>query len=793
MNRVDILNILNQYAIDGDEKLIVKTVNFILDSGEINQNKELLFKFISSTQFYGFLEYFPQNIREEFLKFDFFTSSSYRGSKLSYYNSGQLSLLYEMIQNRKVFISAPTSFGKTSLITEMILESESEFDNILMIIPTNSLIEELFMKFNSVNHEYELGYRISTQPLYSHDCNNILLLTPERFLVIMESISVDDFDLIIMDETYKIVDFNNQIVSDFINRRSYRFRKVADLIGYSKAKVLYLSPYTYNLKDSMIKFLEKYDIKRINRKIDYVTHKIIKMENSEDFQSYFCERGYQKKFSISKQVSRIISVLNNEETIVDVSSYSKAYEIVGELPPANVEGDDRYNKFIEHMKENYSIDNIPRWKVVEGLEKGVGIYISPLPRYIKKEIVNLYDRGILKTLIVTTAFTEGINTDAEHLIITSLISGSNKNKLTELDLLNTVGRAGRFTKRSVGKVYCLTDEIYRKVIDVKTENQVDLENLNYIEKSTGRRNDYELDMMGDEYLNELELEKKYNLDKKIKELGLTKKDLNISLNVSNRWKVYLYEFLQSLSDKEHILVEGYVRSIVEDNGDKLKGIEHIFKVINYVISKKSLVPFPFEIYEIKPFDNKGGFTWGRMYRIYSSHSTKTMIKRNIEYITKRINDIIKEYPVAQNYESFKLIARNRGETWLLSYINRDFEIRYNKFFTETFKFISSVIQYRIPYYMTYYLSVYKLFLLKNDMSKDLVNSMDLNKIVTLFENNNYGDEYSVLVDYGISNDILTKLRDNEISIDMLDELDSMDILDNFEKLVIKDVLAFIER
>lgn len=793
MSKDELLIALNQYALTNDQKPIVDMVNIILDSDSFDEYKELIFKFISTTQYYGFLQYFDSEIRNEFLDFDFFTSSSYKGSSLNYYNSGQLSLLHEMMINQKVFISAPTSFGKTSLISEMILDEDSEFCNILMIIPTNSLIEELFLKLNKLNIKHNLGYRITTQPVYAEGMNNIMLLTPERFLVIMETIDINLFDLVIMDETYKIVDYNDQSVSDFINRRSYRFRKVADIIGYSNSKVLYLSPYTYQLKESMIKFLEKYNIKRINRKMDYVTHKIIKMENSEDFRNYFSEGNYQKGYAISNKVSRIVSCLQGEKSIVYVSNYSKAYDIVNELPQVQVLHDERYNLFLNHMRENFTIDNVPNWKVVEGLEKGVGVYIAPLPRYIKKEIVDLYERGVLRTLIVTTAFTEGINTDAKHLIITSLVNGSTRNKLTELDLLNTVGRAGRFTQSSVGKVYCLSNEIYEKVINVKRENQVELENLNYNEEITGRRNDYELDMISDEFLSDYEIEKKHELDTKIEILGLSKSDLNISLNVSNKWKIFLYEFFDEMSEENHQAVDNYIRNIINDNGERVKGIEHIFQTINLVLSRSNEIPFPMEVYEVKPFDNNQGFTWGRMYSIYSSHNTKAMIKRNIEYISNRIQGVIDELPGEPNYETFVILARYRGEEWLKNYINKDLEIRYNKFYTETFKFISSVIQYKIPFYVTYYISVYKLYLSKKESNQELVELINLNKIITLFENNQFGDEYSILVDFGISNDILRKLKDNNISVEDLVNISETNFFDDYEKLIIEDVLQFIGR
>ena len=42
-----------------------------------------------------------------------------------------------------------------------------------------------------------------------------------------------------MDETYKIMDFQSERVSDFINSRSLRFRKVADIIAKSNGRVIF--------------------------------------------------------------------------------------------------------------------------------------------------------------------------------------------------------------------------------------------------------------------------------------------------------------------------------------------------------------------------------------------------------------------------------------------------------------------------------------------------------------------------------------------------------------------------
>lgn len=102
-----------------------------------------------------------------------------------------------------------------------------------------------------------------------------------------------------------------------------------------------------------------------------------------------------------------------------------------------------------------------------------------MPRYIKREIINLFEEDVIGTLIVTTSFTEGVNTSASNLIFTSLINGPTTNRLSDIDVLNVSGRAGRFARNSIGKVYCITAEVYEKVTQLQQEAQIRLENYNY--------------------------------------------------------------------------------------------------------------------------------------------------------------------------------------------------------------------------------------------------------------------------------------------------------------------------
>ena len=49
-------------------------------------------------------------------------------------------------------------------------------------------------------------------------------------------------------------------------------------------------------------------------------------------------------------------------------------------------------------------------------------------------------------------------------------------------------------------------------------------------------------------------------------------------------------------------------------------------------------------------------------------------------------------------------------TWVMDYYNNDLTLDINAFYSETFKFVSNIIQYKIPFYLSFFVSILKLFI-----------------------------------------------------------------------------------
>ena len=799
MNKIKLLDEINKYSFDGEDEKIIDLLNDLFDNGEYKACLNLVFNAISTTQMYGFLAYLTEEEQKFFLQWDKLRSGSYSGKKIKFYNSGQLSLLFDLEHYNKVFLSAPTSFGKTSLIIEYIIANSDKLSNVLFIVPTNSLLEELFTKMIAMNKTYDLNYIISTQPYYQANVRNFLIITPERFLLLYEEIDVNSFDLIVMDETYKIVDSKNERISDFIDSRSVRFRKVADIIGNTSKKLILLSPFTYLLTQSMQKYLLKHEIYKIDRKMEYVKRKIYKINDAKSFKEHFKIKvvGYTANSSVAQKTNLLLRILQDQKNIVYVPQYSKAYDIIDVLDwTRKANKSERYIKFLAHLEKNYSVDDKNEWKIISALKKGVGIYISPLPRYIKREIIKLYEENVLGTLIVTTSFTEGVNTNASNLIFTSLLNGPTTNKLSDIDILNVSGRAGRFAHNSIGNIYCITHEVYQKVLELQNEAAIKLENYNYHNNNLFPRIDYEIDMIDDEYLSNEEKNIKNRIQEEMYFLGLTSQEMQMSLNVSTKWKISLYKYFSSLNnDTLQKCYNASIELLDSQPNKRINSLSFIFNILRESFLQTGIEGFPCKPYEIRAFDNQNGFIWGRLYKVYCSGSISKVIRNNIVFVQKQFNEIIEKYSL-HNIKQKRMIEyyfEQESLKWILKYYTNELQLNFEAFYSETFKFISSIIQYKIPFYTSYFVSVLKLFLTKTNRIKDVdLGKLDAKKISLLFEDGSIFDDYSKMIDYGISNDLIMKLHENQITIESLKsgEFDKS-ILDEYELLLIEDFLQCI--
>lgn len=779
LNRLEVLNCINRSSVEKNTQDLINLLCDIFDDKDFFcENYDLALIIMNITELYGYREYFENllHLNADELSIGNFSQILRRDtykSKINpnlYFNSGQLSLLQEIETNHKVFISAPTSFGKTSLLFEYIAINNSSIDKILFIAPTNSLIEELYIKFLKLNLEVRMGYQISTNPGKKFD-RGIWILTPEKLLLMLES-KIVNFNLMIMDESYKIENEINYDESDVLNSRSSKYRKVMEYLGKSNAKTIFLSPYTYNKDDSMKRFLIKYDIAEIDRRYNYVEKSVVDISNQTKHHHHFGDSSirYNSTASGLEKARKTLPLLN-ESTIIYIRYPRDAKDLIANIENNDIDiCDERYKKFLSHLQENYIFDN-STWYVIDSLKKGIGVYVSPIPRYIKREIIDLFNRNIIKTLVVTTAFAEGVNSSAKNILITNSTAGANT-KLTDLEILNLCGRAGRFGKHSKGIIYTTKEEV-ATIFKNSSERGVVIKNPNYFKNdSNSARSLYDIEIIDVENLSDEEINIKKEVLKLQEALNLSDEDLDISLGVSNLVKIKMYLYFTQNSDVA-INLDRYdkVKNLLSsDKKNVVESIENIFKEIksaNIKVSKSQG--------DIPPYNKNDDFIWGKFYAIHSSGDIKAVLKNRKNYISKIIDETFKNINkelLTEDLKKSKLISA--GKEWIVDNYMTNGDIDDFKLYNTAFKFITNIIEYRIPFYVGMYVSVFKLYCKKNNLDYEF--NFDVVDISNSLENKQLNDKYLNMLEFGFSLDLIKKIEKNNNSEKYEDYLDKYEIL-----------------
>lgn len=175
-----------------------------------------------------------------------------------YFHVKQKEIEIALNKNENIVVSAPTSFGKSLIIEEVI--ASKKYDNLLIIQPTLALIDETRRKLNKYN-----DYNIVVNSKQEMKDKNIFILTAER---VLEMKSLPQINFLVVDEFYKISNRINDERIDVLNIAIAR-------IMYMNPQILFLTP---NIDGISKSFLEKYNINFLNTTFSMVTNEIINIE-----------------------------------------------------------------------------------------------------------------------------------------------------------------------------------------------------------------------------------------------------------------------------------------------------------------------------------------------------------------------------------------------------------------------------------------------------------------------------------------------------------------------------------
>lgn len=435
---------------------------------------------------------------------------------------------YQSLDIKRMLISAPTSYGKTFIMREILYLNQEKYKNILLVFPTVALLRENALNMEELNQDKKMGYNVIKSIDCEIDCQdrNIFVLTPERAMQLLAQYPNIEIDFFFYDEMYKIdedycndeTDDNDEKKNSYAERtfldeaRAKTFRICLYLLS-KRVKDYYLAG--PNLKrekfgNGMQRYIAENNIQVKEIEFEPTKRIMVKAYNKvidEDYTNlpYIEKPGIVKIHS--KVNDRICDVVNYIEqkgygaTILYCTTPAKANEYATKLAKnhqGNVVKNERFSEFIEHLKRNYNIDgSINEWSFVNVLEMGFGMHHGKMPKYIQKEILDLFNEGIFNLLFCTSTIVEGVNTNAKNMVVLNHSKGTKE--LTVFDFKNIIGRAGRYYHNFVGRYFLVDKELEKfehtedltlnfVTYDDQELDPVDIDNSEYMDLSDINKN-----------------------------------------------------------------------------------------------------------------------------------------------------------------------------------------------------------------------------------------------------------------------------------------------------------------
>lgn len=695
-----------------------------------------------------------ENVKLDVISALIFESTLYtnENSKLHLYQKEVLDFFTTGKLNR-YFLSASTSFGKTHLVYEII--NKMNYKNVILIFPSIALLSENLSRIKEGKIKLSNDFKIHTlsDSEINPEENNILIFTPERYLSYLDKNKELIVDFIFVDEVYKID--NSYIIDDESkeNERdiAYRMSLFFGLTINTDVDLFIAGPYIdvfektdekYNpsfdlfLEDFKIEkvLLNEYEIVKVNK----YSADIKKQTNFDSLDVNFKGKG-TKKAKIQELFDRIL--LQNENAIIYCNTKSIAESVAREYDRTEI-STETFSDFLNHLITTFD----ERWIVIKALKKGIGVHHGVIPKYIQKEIIDLFNQAEnnLNILSATTTITEGVNTTAKNMIVykSSKGGGQHIKPLLKFDAKNIAGRAGRFMEHYVGRVITLDDEF----LEVIEQEGKPIEHKNYdIETS---KNEVEFEMTKTEFLDDRTKEQIKELRNLQEQFGIPDYIINQFKVISKRQKIDIYKYISQLTSTQISLIKKLISSLNSTTMSLDKdGFQIVLNIILPQVENEALKHLIINSYTDK-FNQK---SYSILYIALNKYISNGF-NGNYEYFLERT--ISKKKIELENKlkkESEKTGKKLKGINITLN--DDEISMCVDSAMRETAELIYNTFKYQLVKYLGVFNLMYKYYISKLE-SKTVEETSGIDILLIKLEYNAFSEEAKIASDYGVPNKIV---------------------------------------
>ncbi|CAC9652088.1 DEAD/DEAH box helicase [bacterium endosymbiont of Bathymodiolus sp. 5 South] len=728
-----ISKIANQSSISIDESFsFAKTTSVLLRNNEEEGRKIIIYildnwskipsetieiwtDLIESAGFYPYLEK-----EKERLKFDNLAGQIRKESHFSenldgkYFHEEQKYLKKILDSKKNLIVSAPTSFGKSLLIEEIV--ASSKFKNILVIQPTLALLDETRKKLKKYKENYRIIVRTSQQSL--EEKGNLFLLTAER---VMEYPNLPQIDFFVIDEFYKLSAKRDDERSDVLNNAFYK------LLQQTPVPQFYLlGPNIDGISEG---FEEKYNAIFYKTNYSLVENKTIDIYSKN--KTEFDQPRKFKEFKENKLFELLLD-LKDEQTIIYCSSPNRVRFLA-----------DKFTKFLEE-KNIQKIEKLPlvewiekninpKWNLINFLNFEIGINDGALQKHINSSMIDYFNEEKLKYIFCTSTIIEGVNTSAKNIIYFDKKKGLND--IDYFDYSNIKGRSGRMMIHYIGKIYNFNAEPEREeemIIDIPffEQNPVKKEIVNGMKDEDLKQTTKD----SSEYKELLKIptEERRLFQKNGVSIDGQKRILDqLKLDIETKIDLIKWNTLPNYNQLTYILSLAWKYLLKDGETARPMTLGNLIRVTNLYGIKQSV------------------------YWLFNDELQKYKLNRDwINENKEKIELILNGLTVRKDKDEYK---KNDTDFKKYQYNKTLFELSddalLQKSVTESFKILRHWFQYKVPKWLSVMNELQKYVCEKNNMDPG-----NYSYYANQIENDFIRDNLTILSEYGIPTSAINKLK-----------------------------------
>lgn len=390
----------------------------------------------------------------------------------------QMEIWSNMDSEKLIGISAPTSAGKSFVILLKLLDklSRKNFD-IVYIIPTLSLLNQVSEDFNKAIRKLEIpNCRVSNSFVENtSEQNNIFVLTQEKAIsAFSDERNTFTKDIVLVaDEIQNIErikednDERSKVLFDTLNEFRYKDNvkqiiisgpRIDDIettgksiFGIQTKEITSLDSPVLNLTYSISKIENTYYLKQYCGLID---QPLVRPITNAEFIEGYGKKTYDEKYL--SYLNTFVDKFKGQQNIIFSPTAATARKIACSLVI-----DNDVNSTITDLIEYYKQTIHPDYSMCKTLETGIAYHHGKLPDHVRRTIENAIHNKWITNIACTTTLLQGVNLPAQNIIVRNphlyLRKKSNSAELSNYEMANLRGRAGRLLKDFIGRTFVLDE------------------------------------------------------------------------------------------------------------------------------------------------------------------------------------------------------------------------------------------------------------------------------------------------------------------------------------------------